>query len=113
MDRSEDGAASGGGVAGLRFCCAAAAAWRAGGIHTSREKREGEDRKRGGRVGAWAGGWGAYRWGTREFPRLKIRVGRSASWGDGRGAAWALDCRVGLGPVGGSVAVEKARVARG
>ena len=30
--------------------------------------------------------------------------------GEGRGAAWALGRRVDLGPVDGSVAVEKARV---
>lgn len=96
----------------MRFCCAAAAAWRAGGYIQVERKRKGKT-GRGGSVGAWAGGWGAYRWGTREFPRLKIRVGGSASSGDGRGAAWALGCRVGLGPVGGSVSVQKARVARG
>jgi hypothetical protein len=42
MDRSEDGAASGGGVAGLRFCCAAAAAWRAGGYIQVERKRKGK-----------------------------------------------------------------------
>jgi hypothetical protein len=48
MDRSEDGAASGDGV-GWPVCVSAALRPRLGGrgIHTSREKREGEDRKRG------------------------------------------------------------------
>lgn len=49
MDRSEDGAASGGGVAGLRFCCAAAAAWRAGGYIQVERKGKGKT-GRGGDV---------------------------------------------------------------
>ena len=32
--------------------------------------------------------------------------------GEGRGAAWALGRRVDLGPVDGSVAIDKARVAK-
>lgn len=40
-------------------------------------------------------GGGADRWATREFARLKIRVGGSGNSGEGRGAAWALGRRVG------------------
>ena len=94
-------------VAGLRFCCAAAAAWRA--RDTSTEKGRGREEETGGSRLATVGG-GAYRWATRGFARLKIRVGGSGDSGEGRGAAWALGRRVDLGPVDGSVAVEKARV---
>lgn len=59
-------------VAGLRFCCAAAAAWRA--RDTSREKGRGREEETGGSRLATVGG-GAYRWATRGFARLKIRVG--------------------------------------
>lgn len=85
-----DGAASAGGVAGLRFCCTtAAAAWRARDIRERKGKRKtGGD----GLEQACEGGWGADRWATRKFGRLKIRVGGSSNSGEGRGAAWALGC---------------------